>query len=156
MVKFPTKEECKKALDDHRTKKKNWAEVTSMMKKDAEESLDPTTYYNDPYIKEMENNLAKEMEIPFYMRGPPGPKDGGPTKYKGQKWRESTERVPPPLPHHRSGGGVLKPHTSTDGHAPPYLARQMHNEGCGVGGETKTRCRRNMLIIRTCIYLKSI
>ncbi len=37
-----------------------------------------------------ERLAAELLEVPWQRRGPPGPKDGGPQQWRGQKFREST------------------------------------------------------------------
>ena len=41
-----------------------------------------------------ESEMASEFWFPWQLRGPPGPKDGGPTTWRNQKWRETSKFGP--------------------------------------------------------------
>ena len=56
-----------------------------------------TAHYT-PVLRQMNDDLnvechvAKASEIPWDCRGPVGPADGGPTEWRGQKFREGSQR----------------------------------------------------------------
>jgi len=44
------------------------------------------------YDKEAEEAASRHAELPWVLRGPPGPQTGGPQVWRGQKWREGSQR----------------------------------------------------------------
>ena len=50
--------------------------------------------WNDPLTINLEKALICKYGLPrkFKERGPPGPEEGGPRKWRGQKWRDDSKR----------------------------------------------------------------
>ena len=48
--------------------------------------------WNDPKSLEEEHALAAMHHLPWNVRGPPGPKQGGPQTWRGMKFREGADK----------------------------------------------------------------
>ena len=49
-------------------------------------------WYNDPMVLSAESTVAKQMQVPWSLRGPRvGPEEGGPSTWRGSKWRPTTK-----------------------------------------------------------------
>ena len=54
---------------------------------DTDAAFDPDKFYNSPMAWAAESNMAYLNNVPWQLRGPPGPQEGGPTRWRGQPYR---------------------------------------------------------------------